>query len=709
MGIKTENNLGIEDLIKNEFIKGNCKNVSNITTIGNDTISIGQFSNGENVIDLKNGIILSTGDIALAQGPNTSNDITHAFDEPSNDPDLSLLATGDLFDATGIEFDFVPLGNTVIFRYVFASDEYCEFVNSDFNDVFGFFVSGPGINGTFDNNAINVATVQPSNEDVSINTINHLKNVDSYVHNSNNIDFESCGIGFTPRFEDFIEYDGFTVPLTAFFRVIPCETYHIRLVIGDVGDPNLDSAVFLETNSFDLGESINIRAEVPGRSEPIAYESCVDGQFVFTRSSSSNINEDFTIEYSINPESTATNGVDFLEIPMSVTIPAGDTSFILPITIIEDNIIEGPENLKLVIAYDCDCIDPSRSELIINEANEFSISIEEIVVCIDQPFSIVPEVIGGIPPFDFLWNTGAQTDTLVTSITIPSDFTVTITDFCGNISLGMASIGIQTIPTASLMGTYNFCEIVDTGIPVQLEGNPPWEIGYSIDGVEQTPIENIQTNPFFLNTPSEGIYEITVFKDAFCEGSITGTAIVETTFDVEVDIVPPACFNSADGRIELTNLDAIPPFTFQWNINTTDDFLLENLPADTYTLSIVDGDGCVYEKAFKLTAASNDINDCRPVYIPNSFSPNEDGINDVFSIYFDPTSGIENIKSMEVYSRWGELIYKRTNFIPDNGDIGWNGNFKGNPLNPGVYVYKILIRFEDGRTLQFSGDVTLIR
>lgn len=707
--IQTENNLGVEDLVKNIFIKGNCRNVSNISAIGNEMLSIGQFENGANVIDINDGIILSTGDIALAQGPNISSEASYSFGAISNDLDLNQLATSTLFDATGIEFDFVPLDDKVTFRYVFASEEYCEFVGSSFNDVFGFFVSGPGINGTYDNNAINVATLIGTDEDVSINTVNHINNVNFYIDNVTNLDAENCMIIANPASEEYIEYDGFTIPLTASFQVIPCETYHIRLVIGDVGDADLDSGVFLETNSFDLGEGINVRAEVPGSREPIAYESCVDGQFVFTRSALSNIKEDFTIDYSISPESEAVNGVDFLEIPLSVTIPAGETSFILPITVIEDNVTEGPEKLKLELVYDCDCIDPTISELIINEANNFSVNFEEIIVCADQAFSIAPEIIGGVPPFDFLWETGVDTEIYQGSVREPTGYTVTITDFCGNSILGIASIDVQDIPTATLMGNYNLCETTSTGIPVLLEGNPPWGIGYSIDGVEQIPIENIQTNPFYLSTPTEGTYVLTAFNDTFCNGTVIGGAVIGSPFALIADIVAPSCSNSSDGTIEITQLDAVTPFSIEWNIEREDDYILENLKEDIYTLSIIDGDDCLYEKIFDLKAASNDINDCVPIYIPNIFSPNNDGINDVFSIFIEPASGIEKIYSLQMYSRWGELIFEQTNFIPENGLTEWKGNYKGRPLNSDIYVYKIIIDFEDGNTLLLNGDITLLR
>lgn len=710
--IQTENNLGVEDLVKNVFIKGNCRNVSNIRAIGDETSSIGQFKNGATIFNINDGIILSTGAIDLANGPNIDNESGYAFNTESNDPDLSQLATDSLFDVTGIEFDFVPIDDKVSFRYVFASEEYCEFVGTSFNDVFGFFVSGPGINGTFDNNAINVATITSLNgttESVSINNINHLTNETFYVNNITTTDAQNCEIAYVPSFQELIEYDGFTIRLTASFQVIPCETYHIRLVLGDVGDASLDSAVFLESKSFDLGEPISVRAEVPGSNAPIAYENCVDGQFVFSRNDLSSINEALTIEYSISLDSEAINGVDFSEIPLSITIPAGDTSFILPITLIDDDIIEGAESLKLAFEYECDCIDPNASELIINEASELSVHFEEIGVCAGQAFSLTPEISGGVPPFEFLWETGAVSESLEASVTASTQYALTVTDFCNNLSVGIADIGFQSVPMATLMGIYDFCEISEIGIPVLLEGKPPWKIGYSIDGVEQMSIDNIQSNPFYISTPTEGIYELTAFSDAYCEGRIFGSAEVEyTNFEVATAIVPPSCLNSLDGSIAITQLDGVAPFFIEWNIATEDDYSLENLAVGRYRLNILDANGCLYEEVFDLDAISNKNNDCATVYIPNSFSPNNDGINDLFSIFFNASSGIENVLSFQVYNRWGGLVFEQRNFIP-NGTTGWNGEHNGKPLNAGVYVYKIIVAFEDGSTQILSGDISLLR
>lgn len=710
-GIRSENDLGVRELIRDVFIKGSCRNVSNVTPIGNDSISIGQFFNGESTININDGILLTTGSIDLVSGPNQSDEGSVSLGVLSEDPDLELIATDDLYDATGIEFDFVPIGSRVTFRYVFASEEYCEFVNTEFNDVFGFFVSGPGINGTFSNNAINVAKLPETGEDVSINTVNHLENVNSFINNVTNIDAQRCDdIGFNDDFQELIEFDGFTVTLLASFRVIPCETYHMRLIIGDVGDDRLDSAVFLETNSFDLGEGIDIRAEVPGSIDNVSYENCVDGQFVFTRNSFDNLNEDLPVDFIISPQSEAINGVDYEMIPSSITIPAGELTYTLPIKVIDDTIAEGPESIKLELVYDCDCIDPVLTELIIDEATELEVSNSGVSVCANEEFRISPQIDAGIPPFRFLWDTGLQMDTLQASVTEATQFSVTITDLCNSVADAEVNVAIQSTPTATLTGNFDFCETVMTGIPVQLGGNAPWQFTYSINGIEQEVIRNIQTNPFLLDTPSTGTYTISSFSDAFCEGMAMGSAEVVSQFNVRSVVTPPTCFNTNDGSIEITQLDAATPVSIEWNIESDNERFLINLESGVYTLNIIDANGCLFQESFDLSAVSDDLNTCIPVYIPNSFSPNNDGINDVFGIFLEPGQRlIRDISTFQIFDRWGSLVYELNNFIPENGVTGWDGLKNGKPVNADVYMYRAVVSFTDASTLLLHGDVSLIR
>jgi len=709
-GIETIKGTGVEDLVREVFIKGNCRNVSNIRAIGNDSISIGEFDKAENIFGFQDGIIITTGDIELSHGPNTTNEASRSFGEETSDLDLQELATSTLFDVTGIEFDFVPISDRVSFRYVFASEEYCEFVGTSFNDVFGFFVSGPGINGPFDNNAINVASLVLSNENVSINTVNHLSNVEFYVSNVTNIDAENCNVGFNPMHQELIEYDGFTVPLVASFQVVPCETYRIRLVLGDVGDPNLDSAVFLESKSFDLGEKINIRAEVPGREYPVAYEGCVDGQLVFTRSDLINLSEECTIMYNLSPTSTAVSGEDFEEIPLEVTIPQGQTQVIVPINIIEDTVSENPEDIKLELQYACDCVDPSFSLLTIKDNSEIEVGLEEATVCAGQNFILSPDITEGVSPFEFIWSNGDRSDSLVDNVLASTDYQLTVTDFCGNTGMVSTVVNIQDVPSANISGSYDFCEVRSAGIPVILQGNPPWSLEYSIDGEVQAPITNILDTPYLLQPRKEGRYAFTSFRDAFCEGIVGGSAEVGfTTFDVEVELTPPSCPFRNDGKLELTQLDAIAPFTIEWSNGIEEALTIDQLWADSYTVKITDGNGCVYEKSFVLEPLTTETTDCIPVYIPNTFSPDSDGMNDIFSVYANLDSGIENISSFRVYSRWGELMYEQNNFVPDNGATGWRGAYRDRPVLPGVYTYQVVVDLGEGNQLYVTGAVTVLR
>jgi len=320
--IQTVANNDAITLVKDIFIKGSCKNVRNIEASGVSE-SFGEFTNGGNVIGLPEGILLSSGDVRLAEGPNNSVETSALFNRSSQDKDLIEIATNQLFDVTVLEFDFVPIADEVTFQYVFASEEYCEFVGTIFNDVFGFFVSGPGINGPFADGAINVARLPDSGDFVSINSVNHELNQDSYVKNELQEDANNCMVPFNPNHINTIEYDGFTIPLIARFSVIPCETYHIRLVVGDVGDDKLDSAVFLGAQSFDLGDLPSIEAIIPNRTDTTAYENCLDGQFVFTRPPGSGRSQPVTVDFEIDNTSTATENLDFQPIPRNITIPAG--------------------------------------------------------------------------------------------------------------------------------------------------------------------------------------------------------------------------------------------------------------------------------------------------------------------------------------------------------------------------------------------------
>lgn len=142
----------------------------------------------------------------------------------------------------------------------------------------------------------------------------------------------------------------------------------------------------------------------------------------------------------------------------------------------------------------------------------------------------------------------------------------------------------------------------------------------------------------------------------------------------------------------VSNPDTLEPYTRTYE-------------SQQYTIVVYDEKGCSATSSIKVNIDPN-----RNVYIPNAFIPgNPKGLND----HFNPIvgRGVQVVNYMRVFDRWGSLMYERENFYPNNNDFaeGWDGRYRGDYVNPGVFVYAIEVRFLDGRVLLYRGDVTVIR
>jgi PKD repeat protein len=211
--------------------------VSNVTTTGSDQ-TIAFFDAGGTDLGLDAGIVFCNGDVMSING--AADGFTSASTGTGVDADIDLMSSMSgspgSQDAIVIEFDFTVLvSDTLNFNYVFGSEEYPEFVNSSFNDAFGFFISGPGTVGPFSNNAFNISTIPGSTTEVAINSVNDGSNSQYYVDNSGG---------------QHIIYDGITTSLPASFEAVESETYHVKMVIADRGDSAFDSGIFLSFNSL---------------------------------------------------------------------------------------------------------------------------------------------------------------------------------------------------------------------------------------------------------------------------------------------------------------------------------------------------------------------------------------------------------------------------------------------------------------------------
>jgi hypothetical protein len=228
---------------------------SNISYTG-ATRSAGTFSGGTGIIGFEEGIILSSGNISNVIGPNMTDDITADNGLPG-DTDLGTLIPGyTTHDATILEFDFIPYSDVISFQYVFTSDEYNEWVNTAYNDVFGFFLNG-----------VNVALLPGTSIAVSINNVNGgypLGTAASNPQYYTNNDLSDGGGSVNT------EMDGLTVVFSVDAQVNPGKTNHIKLAIADAGDSIYDSNIFLKAESF-----VNQPADTDADGIPDSEDNCI--------------------------------------------------------------------------------------------------------------------------------------------------------------------------------------------------------------------------------------------------------------------------------------------------------------------------------------------------------------------------------------------------------------------------------------------------
>ena len=278
--VSTDNSNTVEHYVQNVLL-GAGITVSNITFNGGNANvvnnSVGEFTDPTSTIGLPNGFAMGSGDIDLASTPNNSGTSSQGGGGAAGqDADLSGIATNTLFDQCIVEFDFIPVGDTISFNFVFASEEYPEYVCSSYNDVFGFFLTGtnpsggnytaqnialvpnPSSPGTFTNTAVAINTVNPGTAGTfgANGTCNAIDpNWQSY-----NVFYQTNTSGGSPSYT----YDGRTTSLPVVAAVVCGETYHIKLAIADAGDGGYDSGVFLEAGSFSANGTLDATtADVP--------------------------------------------------------------------------------------------------------------------------------------------------------------------------------------------------------------------------------------------------------------------------------------------------------------------------------------------------------------------------------------------------------------------------------------------------------------
>lgn len=630
-GITTSSEYTVESLVQDIFVGGACKNIFNIQYAGHEK-GVGYFEGGKDIMGIDRGIILATGPIDNAEGPNSSGKESGNFRANNGDRDLNQLTSAPIRDAVALEFDFVPLDSVVTFRYVFASEEYCEFVGKIFNDVFGFFVSGPGIEGEFSSQSMNVALIPGTDDYVSINTVNHESNSDYYINNTNRTDSENCGIEYDPDnpARQTIEYDGFTRVLTATLNLIPCETYHLRLVVSDVSDPHYDSAVFLEAESFNIGGAVNLQARASTGSDSIP-EGCDYGFFRLNRLNPEDLTDSISIGLKVSEQSTAVVGEDFAPLPRSATIPAGQPYVDIPVQLLVDDQYEDLETLFLELDFPCACISDT-ARLYIEEPPPLTSGVFDRFICVGDAFdlSLIPE--GGIPGYTYRWETGSRDSTLTIMPEGDQAWSFSITDACGRTLQDSVWIRLREAPVLRLPGeTLEEC-IGNIGtFDLALSGSPPFSFTYRIGNNPEQSVTDYQGNIFPLEVEQEGIITVTSFNDDICEGTVVGTAELRNYhLQTLAKTIPPSCHGFNDGELSVSIAGGTAPYTYRWNQGLPDTPAPTQLVAGMYACTITDANNCETELEVELsqppelkplTFSCREIGGNRPVFSASGGSP----------------------------------------------------------------------------------------
>jgi gliding motility-associated-like protein len=479
----------------------------------------------------------------------------------------------DLFDACVLEFDFIPIGDSVQFRYVFGSEEYQPSFVCQFNDAFAFFISGPGITGQK-----NIALVPGTNLPVSILNVNDVatapcnNNINYYINNLEN---------------NFFNYDGHTTILTAAAAVNYCQTYHLKLVIADVGDDFYDSGVLIEARSLSSANlSLASSTKIDRQGKPYIVEGCGPRSFTVKRPRATAQPLIGIVKY----EGNAINGIDYDLLSSAVFIPAGASEFTVNINPLQDNINEGTELLKLYVLFGCD---PNNATTIndsliieIRDYDTLAISPDTAVVCRGGTVQLTAEA--GYTTY--LWGN----DAALSNINVPNPI-VNLADSAGifrctastgNCRARDSAFVLRKAITGAAVANNN-CTAGSAG-SIAIAINSGWQQPASF-AINQLPY--VSSNTF--DNLSSGTYLVKVKDAAGCTDSLA--VLVKDLYApllLDTSRLLPASCGGVKGTITFSGNGGLLPYRFSTdgsNYFSNSTFLLDG---GAYTAWIKDSNGC---------------------------------------------------------------------------------------------------------------------
>jgi gliding motility-associated-like protein len=543
-----------QQLIENILVNSGCVSVSNFSASGGNfsagEMSFGYFNANGSVFPFQEGIVLSTGKLSSVIGPNANFSDSGIGMGWNGDSDLNTaLSLTNTFNATVLEFDFIPNANTISFDYIFASEQYLLNPTANqcnYTDGFAFLLKEASAT-SYQNLALVPGTTIP----VRVNTV---RGSGTICPAANQTYFDAFNTGTYPT-----TYDGQTKILTAQAAVIPGTLYHIKLVIADEGNARFDSGIFLKAGSFvsekDLGpnrllatgnslcpnETLILNATQAGAT---SYQWFKNGNPVGTNSATYDVTSagTYTVEINVNTTCVITGSI---EIEYAPNITTSTTNFTACDT-----------NSDGFAAFDLNAI---KTQIFNNLPSNYSVALFESptgttalpanftnttpnqqiiyarIVSLENCYSNIPISLnvlssGGILPSEIInicnnsvttisapsgfssysWNTLPVQNSQSISISSSGNYIVTLTNANGCTNTKTYTVINSELANITSIEVNDFEENLTALISISGNGN----YTYSIDGI------NFQNTPLF-NLPEPGEYRIYV-KEENC-GTVSDT------------------------------------------------------------------------------------------------------------------------------------------------------------------------------------------
>jgi gliding motility-associated-like protein len=680
------------------------------------SVQLGKFNINNPSFGLDSGIVMVTtnaNDVVPGQSGTYS---SYPTQTPSANLSTVLSAIGSTsssqYDRASIQFSFVAPGDSVKFDYIFASKEYTSYTCSSFNDVFGFFLIGQGINGaplwnsngTPNIDTVNLAVIPGTTTPVAVNTINQgypsgswpATNCSSANPNYvTNAVYYNANVGGT----SIINMEGFTDVFTARASVSCGSLYTIKMFICDVSDGALNSSVFIGARSFELPTISLSQSFNRGNSfnDTTMVEGCTPSYLFLERSGA--VYDTMTVNF--NYLGNAVSGVDYSTLPSSITLLPGVTKDSVMVWAYEDGVAEGVDTLQVVmqpVTTNCAVYPPQYKTFLIRD--KVSVTVDATVgqgndtlQCPGQQSTLLGTFTQGEGTTMGWW----ETDTTGGNQLAVTPLRATTYYFYGwdecMTSPAVDSMTIYVLPYDSVQ-TFSDTTWICPGESLEMEAHAQYG-----------------TRPYtytWTNGPTDSLWTVTPGASRWYAYKVVDQCGFITRDSVWVGVapVPGAAFTyypnpSNPLNVQFTNQSSDTNYV-AWYFGdggTSSDVnpVYSYAKPGTYTVSLAVADslGCADSVSLDMELRMDYY-----VYIPTAFTPNGDIVNDQIKV---EALGIEGIQ-WDIFNRWGLRVFSTYDL-----DQSWDGTYGGQPVPEGVYSYRLFIYLPFGNMTEQQGTFNVIR